>query len=95
MFSLGQRELRADRSRIITVSTIRRADGTEVAVRQSGGSLDGIGMRVFPGAPILAPGDRVHARVTGGWIQEAVALEHASVEDHRHAGALARRRSPG
>lgn len=45
----------ADGSRIVTESVIATASG-EVTVIQDGGTVDGLGMRTLPGAPILAPG---------------------------------------
>ncbi len=47
-----------DGSSIETEATIRTASG-DVVVDQFGGSVDGIGMRQFPGAAILEPGMRV------------------------------------
>jgi hypothetical protein len=61
----------ADGRRIVTDAVVRRADGSEVQVRQSGGTVDGIGMRVFPAAPLLRTGDRVRAQVSGGWVRAA------------------------
>ena len=48
----------ADGSRIVTDATIH-TDSGEVVVSQLGGSVDGIGMRTFPGPEPLAPGMRV------------------------------------
>ena len=44
--------------RIATESIVRTDDGREISVRQPGGTIDGIGMRQFPGQPVLAFGDR-------------------------------------
>ena len=44
---------------IVTESTIRTADGTDVLVHQLGGTVDKIGMRVIHGAPPLSRGDYV------------------------------------
>ncbi len=49
--------------RIVTESVVRRGDGSEVAVVQMGGTVNGIGMVQFPGQPLLAPGDRVSLRI--------------------------------
>ncbi len=48
-----------DHSRIVTDSRLRLADGSEVALHQMGGTVDGIGMRVFEAPPVLQKGDRV------------------------------------
>lgn len=47
-----------DRSAIVTEATVHTADG-DVVVNQLGGSVDGIGMRQFPGPTILEPGMKV------------------------------------
>ena len=51
---------------IVTESVLRLDDGSEVTVRQLGGSVDGIGMLVIPAPAVLRPGDRVSAEVTIG-----------------------------
>lgn len=51
----------ADGSRIVT-DAVLRTPGGDVVVSQLGGTADGLGMRTFPGAPILAPGMRVAVR---------------------------------
>lgn len=48
----------ADGSRIVTEATVRTPDG-DVTVSQLGGSVDGLGMRVFHGPELLVPGMRV------------------------------------
>jgi MYXO-CTERM domain-containing protein len=50
-------------SQIVTESVIRTASGSEVTVRQLGGSVDGIRMVVLHSEPILQVGDRVSAQV--------------------------------
>lgn len=47
-----------DRSAIVTEATVHTSDG-DVVVNQLGGTVDGIGMRQFPGAPVLEPGMKV------------------------------------
>jgi MYXO-CTERM domain-containing protein len=53
----------ADGGRIVTVSTIRRSDGSTIAIRQAGGVIGGIGMRVFPAPAIVGVGDQVVLRL--------------------------------
>lgn len=48
----------SDRSRIVTEATVRTPAG-DVVVSQLGGSVDGLGMRTFPGPELLVPGMRV------------------------------------
>jgi len=47
-----------DGSRIVTDATVR-TDAGDVVVSQLGGSVDGLGMRTFPGPELLVPGMRV------------------------------------
>ncbi len=49
----------ANGGRIVTLSTIRRSDGSTVTVRQAGGVVDGIGMRRFPAPGLVQVGDQV------------------------------------
>ncbi|HEU5061044.1 MAG TPA: MYXO-CTERM sorting domain-containing protein [Kofleriaceae bacterium] len=51
---------------IVTDSLLRLDDGREVAVRQLGGTVDGIGMVTIPGPALLRAGDRVSAEVVIG-----------------------------
>lgn len=53
----------ADRTRIVTRVAVRDATGRVHQVRQMGGTVDGIGMRMIPAPPLLAPGDRVRLEV--------------------------------
>jgi hypothetical protein len=48
---------------IVTESVLRADDGREVTVRQLGGSVDGIGERLFPSPALLEPGEHVSARL--------------------------------
>jgi uncharacterized protein (TIGR03382 family) len=52
----------AGRDRIVSEATIATPDG-QVVVSQLGGSVDGIGMRTFPGAAPMQPGMRVQLAV--------------------------------
>ncbi len=60
-----------DGTRILTESIIRTAEGSRIRVRQPGGTVDGVAMRVIPSPPNLRPGDRVTATTRRGWIVEA------------------------
>ncbi|MEO7736242.1 MAG: hypothetical protein ABIY55_35110 [Kofleriaceae bacterium] len=46
----------SDGSRIVTEATVRTPDGATVVVSQLGGSVDGIGMRQWPGPELLVVG---------------------------------------
>ena len=48
---------------IVTESVLRLDDGSQVSVRQLGGSVDGIAMVAIPAPPVLRAGDRVSAEV--------------------------------
>lgn len=52
-----------DRARIFTEVALRDATGRVHHVRQPGGTVDGIGMRVIPAPPVLAVGDQVRVDV--------------------------------
>ena len=69
----------ADGARIVTESTIRRSDGSTISVRQLGGAVDGIAMRVFPAPGLLRVGAqvevRLHARGDASWsLREVVTM---------------------
>ncbi len=49
--------------RIVTESVIRDDAGQRVRVRQLGGTVDGIGMRLIPSPTLLRAGDSVRARI--------------------------------
>jgi hypothetical protein len=71
--------------RIVTESTLRLADGSQLTVDQPGGVVDGIGMRVFPGEPLLSPGDQVDLDLAAApagavpWLQRVRALRPGSL----------------
>lgn len=70
----------ADGSRIVTEAVIRTPDG-ELTVSQLGGSVDGLGMRTFPGPELLVTGMEVSlaARVAS----DLQSREHVAVDDVR------------
>lgn len=74
-----------DGRRIVTEALVTTPEGEEVRVRQSGGTVDGVGMRVLHGPPLLAAGDRVTllARPAG-----ARAFQIASVLELERSGGL-------
>ena len=64
----------ADGDRIVTESTLRLADGSRRVILQAGGTVDGIGMRVIPSAPLLRPGDQADVELAGPWVRRVRAL---------------------
>jgi MYXO-CTERM domain-containing protein len=68
----------SDRSRIVTDATVRTPDG-DVVVTQLGGSVDGLGMRAFPGPEMLATGMRVTLAAHEG--RDLARRAHVMVDD--------------
>jgi len=72
--------------KIVTRSVIRTADGIEHRVHQLGGTVDGIGMRVYPGTTLLQVGQSV--QVTTRSIPFAASSPVMQVVSQRLPGAL-------
>lgn len=68
----------ADGSRIVTDATIRTPDG-DVVVSQLGGSVDGLGMRTFPGPELMVPGMAVSVRAR--YTTDLARRAHVAVDD--------------
>ncbi len=67
-----------DGSRIITDATVRTPDG-EVVVSQLGGSVDGLGMRTFPGPELLQTGMEVS--IAARFTHDLSERDHVAVDD--------------
>jgi hypothetical protein len=74
-----------DGSRIITEATIRTPEG-DVAVSQLGGTVDGIGMRTFPGPELLRRGMQVSLAARAD--HDLKQREHIAIDDVRVTGMM-------